>query len=149
MVRFAIVITMLVSITAPVMAQNAAPADTSADASALQSSAPQAAAAWSSQTPVRPQALVPLYISFGALQVLDVHSTSRALERGAFESNPMMSGFAGNSASLIAVKAGGAAVALWASEQLWKNNRVAAIGFMLAANAGMAWVVQHNYRAVR
>ena len=145
MVRFAIVITMLLSITAPVMAQNVDPAD----ASALQSSASRASAAWSSETPVRPQALVPLYISFGALQVLDVHSTSRALERGAFESNPMMSGFAGNTASLIAVKAGGAAVALWASEQLWKNNRVAAIGFMLAANAGMAWVVQHNYRAVR
>jgi hypothetical protein len=97
----------------------------------------------------RPSALVPLYISFAGLQLADVHSTSRALDRGAFEANPLMNAFAGNKASLIAVKAAGGAVAIYASEQLWKTNRTAAIAFMIATNSAMAWVVQHNYRAVR
>jgi hypothetical protein len=44
--------------------------------------------------PQRP-ALVPLYISFGVLQGLDVHSTVRALENGAVEANPLMKGFRG------------------------------------------------------
>ena len=97
----------------------------------------------------RPAGLVPLYISFAGLQLVDAHSTSRALGHGAVEANPLMKGFAGNPASLIAVKAAGAAVAIYASEQMWKTNRTAAIVFMIATNSAMAWVVQHNYRAVR
>jgi hypothetical protein len=97
----------------------------------------------------RPAGLVPLYISFAGLQLVDAHSTSRALDRGAVEGNPLMKGFAGNQASLLAVKAAGAAVAIYASEQMWKTNRTAAIVFMIATNSAMAWVVQHNYRAVR
>src|SRR5216684_7342892 len=36
----------------------------------------------------RPRALVPLYFSFGALQAYDMHSTLRAIDRGAREVNP-------------------------------------------------------------
>jgi hypothetical protein len=97
----------------------------------------------------RPAGLVPLYLAFAGLQLADVHSTSRALDRGAVEANPLMKGFVGNEASLIAVKAAGAAVAIYASERLWKKNRTAAIAFMIASNSAMAWVVQHNYRIVR
>ena len=97
----------------------------------------------------RPAGLVPLYVSFAGLQLVDAHSTSRALDRGAVEANPLMKGFAGNPASLMAVKAAGAAVAIYASEQMWKTNRTAAIVFMIATNSAMAWVAQHNYRAVR
>ena len=97
----------------------------------------------------RPAGLVPLYVSFAGLQLVDAQSTSRALDRGAVEANPLMKGFAGNPASLIAVKAAGAAVAIYASEQMWKTNRTAAIVFMIATNSAMAWVAQHNYRAVR
>jgi hypothetical protein len=100
-------------------------------------------------TPVpqrRPGALVPLYVSFGALQALDVHSTTRALSTGAAEANPLMKGFAGNPFALSAVKAAGAAGVIYASEKIRKRNRTAAVIFMVAANAGMAFVVQHNYR---
>ena len=97
----------------------------------------------------RPAALLPLYVSFAGLQLADVHSTSRALDRGAFEANPLMKGFAGNKASLIAVKAAGGAVAIYASERMWKTNRVGAIAFMIATNSAMAWVVHHNYSVVR
>ena len=97
----------------------------------------------------RPGALVPLYASFATLQALDVHSTSRALDHGAVEANPMMKGLAGSPTALLAVKAAGTAGVFFASEKMWKKNRAAAVFFMVAANSAMAWVVQNNYRAVR
>jgi hypothetical protein len=146
MVRFAVIATLLLGFTAPVTAQEIV----AADAAALQVAALQNLPSLSSSyVPERPKALVPLYVAFGSLQLLDVHSTARALNHGAVEANPVMKSFAGNAASLMAVKAGGAAVAIYAAEKLWKRNPAAAVGFMIAANAGMAWVVQHNYRVVR
>jgi hypothetical protein len=50
-----------------------------------------------SPTP-RPAAVMPLYVSFVALQLIDVHSTSRALDRGAVEANPLMKGLASHQA---------------------------------------------------
>ena len=103
---------------------------------------------WESE-PKRPRALVPLYLSFATLQVLDAHSTRRALGRGAVESNPLMKGVAGNSTALLAVKAAGATGVIFATEKMWRKNKGAAVLFIVAANLGMAWVVQHNYRSVK
>jgi Domain of unknown function (DUF5658) len=97
----------------------------------------------------RPSTLLPLYASFAALQAVDMHSTWRALDQGAVEGNPLLMNVAGNKAALFAVKAGGTAAVIGVSEALWKKNRTAAILFMISANAGMTWVVEHNYRAVR
>ena len=97
----------------------------------------------------RPAPLVPLYLSFSALQALDIHSTSRAIDRGAVEVNPFMEGLAGNEVGMIAVKAAGTAAVVYASEQMWKKNRMAAVIFMVGTNSAMAWVVNHNYRAAR
>src|SRR5262245_48742403 len=97
----------------------------------------------------RPDSLVPLYFSFCALQVLDTHSTWRALDHGAVEANPVLHGVVGNEAGLIALKAAGTAGVIYASEKMWKRNRTASVIFMIAANSAMAWVVQNNYRAVR
>lgn len=98
--------------------------------------------------PRRPDSLVPLYLSFGALQVMDIHSTWRAIDRGAVEANPVLQGVVGNQAGLIALKAAGTAGLIFASEKMWKRNRTASVIFMVAANSAMAWVVQNNYRAV-
>jgi hypothetical protein len=97
----------------------------------------------------RPKALMPLYASFASLQVLDVHSTTRALDRGAVEMNPLMKGIAGSPAGLLAIKAGATTGVVYAGERLWKRNKAAAVIFMIAANTAMGWVVQHNYRAVK
>lgn len=97
----------------------------------------------------RPATLAPLYVAFGTLQVLDVHSTGRALDREAYEVNPIMKGIAGNQAALFAVKAAGTAGVVLVSEKMWKKNRAAAVVFMVATNAAMAMVVQKNYAAVR
>jgi len=100
-------------------------------------------------TAPRPNSLVPLYLSFAALQALDVHSTLGALNRGGVEANPLMQSVTGNPASLVAIKAAGTAGVLYTSERLWKKNPAAAIVFMVGANSAMAWVVQNNYRAAR
>ena len=97
----------------------------------------------------RPDSLVPLYVSFCALQALDIHSTLRAMDHGAVEANPALKGVVGNQAGLVALKAAGTAGLIYASEKMWKRNRAASIIFMVAANSAMAWVVQNNYRAVR
>ena len=97
----------------------------------------------------RPRALMPLYASFASLQVLDVHSTTRAVDRGAVEMNPLMKGIAGNPLGMLAIKAGATTGVVYAGEQLWKRNKTAAVIFMIAANTAMGLVVQHNYRVVR
>jgi hypothetical protein len=119
-----------------------------AQSQVLPAAAPGIGTAGSGLAPQRrPGALFPLYVSFGTLQVLDTHSTSRAITSGAVEANPMMKGIAGNEAAMLAVKAAGTAGVIFASEKIWKRNRTAAVIFMIATNAGMAWVVQNNYRA--
>jgi hypothetical protein len=99
--------------------------------------------------PRRPGALVPLYASFAAFQVVDAQSTLHALSRGGVEANPIMKGIAGKPVALVAVKAAATTGVIVASEKMWKKNRTAAVVFMLAANSAMAWVVQNNYRAAR
>ena len=97
----------------------------------------------------RPSALVPLYVSFSTLQVLDLHSTARGLDRGAVEANPIVRPFTGNQFAMVALKAAGTTGVILASEQMWKKNKVAAVVFMVASNSAMTWVVQHNYRITR
>ena len=96
----------------------------------------------------KPHAFVPLYASFAALQLVDMHSTWRALTYGSVEANPLLNGVAGNKAALFTVKAGGTAALIAVSERLRKKSRTAAMILMISANSGMTWVVQHNYRAV-
>ena len=97
----------------------------------------------------RPGALVPLYVSFATMQVLDTHSTWRALNGGAVEANPLVRGVAQSRIGMLSLKAAGTAGILYASEKMWKKNKAGSIALMIAANSAMGWVVQHNYRVVR
>src|SRR5262245_45226639 len=103
---------------------------------------PSSAAAASS----RPAALIPLYASFIALQVLDLHSTAYALDRGAVEANPAIQGFVDNRFAMSALKAAGTAGVIYVSEKPRTKNKAASVGLMIATNVAMTWVVQHNYR---
>jgi hypothetical protein len=98
--------------------------------------------------PVRRPSLLPaLYASQIALQVLDAHSTSKALGRGAHEANPLMKGVVGNRGAMMAVKAGVAAGTIFLAERMWKRgNRVGAIATMLVVNGVTGAVVANNYR---
>ena len=93
--------------------------------------------------------LVPLYVSFAALQALDAHSTLRGIHRGAVEQNPMLRSFANNPAALFAVKAGVAASTIVIADKMRDRSRVGAIVLMAGLNSFYATVVAHNYAAVR
>jgi hypothetical protein len=97
------------------------------------------------QTSQRPAPLLGLYVSFAALQVLDVASTRMALRAGGVEANPLVGSIAGSPLALTAVKAGVAGAMIYASERLWKTNRKAAVLTMIGLNAAYGIAVAHNY----
>jgi Domain of unknown function (DUF5658) len=90
-----------------------------------------------------------LYVSFGALQVLDALSTRTALNAGAREANPAMAGIAKNTAALFAVKAGTAAATTYLAERLAKNHPRRAAILMTVLNTAYVGIVAHNYRVAR
>jgi hypothetical protein len=92
--------------------------------------------------------LVPLYASFAALQMLDAHSTIRAVRAGGAESNPMMAGFADKPAALVALKAGVAVSTIALADKFRGRSRVGAIVLMAVLNSAYATVVAHNYRTI-
>jgi Domain of unknown function (DUF5658) len=92
----------------------------------------------------RPTALVPLYLSLGALEALDAATTFKGLSHGAVEGNPVMSGLTGNHFAVIGVKAAATIGSIWAAERMWKRSRIGAVVLMVAVNGAMAAVVAHN-----
>jgi len=96
----------------------------------------------------RPAVLTVLYASYGALQAYDVYSTRQALALGAREANPLMTGVVGNSGAFVAMKAGVAIATIAAAERLWKTNKPAAIGVMVAGNSVAAFVAARNARTL-
>lgn len=87
-----------------------------------------------------------MYVSFAALQGLDVHSTLLAVDRGAREGNPMMATLVDHPAAFVAFKAGTAAGVLLLTDHIRRHNRLASIVIMTAANSAYAIVVANNYR---
>lgn len=90
-----------------------------------------------------------LYASTAVMQALDVHSTLRALDRGAVEANPLMTGAARNKATFIALKAGVAFSTVMAARNMSKRNKVAAVLTLVAINSAYAMIVNHNYKVAR
>ena len=97
----------------------------------------------------RPAALVPLYVAFGGLQVLDAHSTLNAVGVGARETNPLMRQALGNTAGMIALKSGTAVGVVMLTERLWPRNRTAAVLTMIAINSAYVTIAAHNYRTAQ
>jgi len=94
-------------------------------------------------------ALVPLYVSFASLQMLDAHSTLRAVRAGGVEQNPLMRGLADKPAALVALKAGVAVGTIALAERFRGRSRAGSIALMAALNSAYAILVSHNYRTVR
>ncbi len=97
----------------------------------------------------RPNALIPLYAGFAALQALDAHSTISAISNGAVEANPLLGGVASHPGALLAVKMGAAVGTIFVAEKLWKRNPVAAVALMVGLNSAYALIVAHNYQVGR
>jgi hypothetical protein len=89
--------------------------------------------------------LTSLYATTILVQGLDAHSTFRALDTGARESNPVIGSLAGNKAGFLALKAGIATASIYAAHSLARRNKVAAIAALVAVNTGYALIVRSNY----
>ena len=96
----------------------------------------------------RPPALLPLYVSFTALQFADVHSTLSARAAGGLEGNPVFTGLR-SPAGMVAVKAGLAVGTTYAVERLRKRSPRTAVVLMIALNSTYAGIVAHNYAVAR
>lgn len=101
---------------------------------------PSPQVAWSIE---RPSSFPALSLTYQTLSGLDWYTTTRALTRGR-ESNPLLEPIARHPVALLAAKSAGAAATIYLAERLWKRNRLAAIGVMVAANAATAIVISHN-----
>ena len=97
----------------------------------------------------RPASLIPLYVSFATVQVLDAHSTYSGLERGGREVNPLLGTVVNSPAAFVAVKAGATAGTIYLAEKIWKRNRKAAIITMIGANIAYGMIASHNYSIAR
>ena len=95
----------------------------------------------------RPAMLVPLYLSQAALQGADLYTTRRALNAGHIEANPVFKD--ASFGTMVGAKVAATAASIYISEKLWKRNRYAAIGLMVATNVTMSAVVANNYRVLR
>ena len=99
------------------------------------------AAAWKQEAKPSSAAVRALFVSYGAVQALDMASTIKARNAGAIEANPVMQG---SYAKGMAVKAALGAATMRAVRSLEKKNKKAAIITMIAANVATAAVVAHN-----
>jgi Domain of unknown function (DUF5658) len=93
----------------------------------------------------RPAVLPVLYVSTVALQVLDAHSTLRAVAHGSREINMVMAPVVDSHASWLAVKTLAAAGTIYFAEKAWRHNPVATVVVLAIINAVQAAVVIHNY----
>jgi hypothetical protein len=76
--------------------------------------------------------------------ILKLIEPSAALKAGAKEANPTAAPFAGNTGSMIGLKAATMAGTIFFSERMWKTNKVGAIVMMAAINGATAAVSMHN-----
>jgi hypothetical protein len=93
--------------------------------------------------------LVALQATTIAAQALDIHSTFKAVDHGAVEANPLMSGLVQNKAAFIGVKAGLTAGFMYATHKMSKRNKVGAILTAAAVNSVYLIVAHHNYKVAR
>jgi len=86
--------------------------------------------------------------TYVTLNAVDVYTTTRAVQSGASEANPIVSPFAGSPVALGVLKAASTTATILAARQLWKKHPAAAIALLIGANAGMSFVVIHNARVL-
>lgn len=93
--------------------------------------------------------LTSLYAATAVMQALDVHSTLKALDAGAVEANPVMSGVTKNRGAFMATKAAVAAGTVFAVQRIAKRSKIAAVVTAVAINGAYAMIVRNNYKIAR
>ena len=147
---FAVAVMCFAASAQPAQAQSAARLVT-ADAvagEALNGPACDPVAAPQMSAPAPSLVLPTLHVSFVALQVLDVVSTTRALNAGLVEGNAAMRGIVEKPIALAAIKGGAAVATILITNRVARKNRAAAIATMIAVNTAYSVVVARNFQAV-
>ena len=98
-----------------------------------------------SNNPARPKVRIPLIVTFGALQSLDVHSTLRAVNAGGRETNPIVGSMLSSPVAFIATKAATTAALVVLTERLRKHHPQAAMLTLVGLNSAFGMIVAHNY----
>lgn len=98
------------------------------------------------RTETRPSWVLPMHVVTAVMQGLDAHSTMKALNAGASEGNPIVSGVAGRPGAFTVVKAGVAAGVIFATEKMARRHPVRAFVTAVAINSAYAMIAAHNYR---
>ena len=104
---------------------------------------PAVAAAWKQDVPTPSPALRALFVSYGAVQALDMVTTIKARNSGAIEANPAMQGSFGAG---MAAKAALGAATMFAVHSMGRKHKTVAILTMVGANVATAMVAAHNMR---
>jgi Domain of unknown function (DUF5658) len=101
-----------------------------------------------SGVPQSPRGLLPaLYAGNIALQVMDTHSTFRALDAGLVEGNPLMRWTTAHPVAFVSMKAAATASTILVAERIRRKHPRRAALFMAGVNTAYALIVSHNYRA--
>ena len=86
-----------------------------------------------------------LHVGLALAQAYDVYSTSKALDRGAVEVNPLLRNMVANRGAFIGLKIAMTAGPIYEAEKLWRSHhRIGAIALMAASNGLMMAVAAHN-----
>jgi hypothetical protein len=86
-----------------------------------------------------------LYVTTAVVQALDAHSTFKAIDAGAVETNPLAKPFSNNRGAFVALKAGMAAGIIYAGHGLYKRNKVAGVLALVGVNVAYGFIVANNY----
>lgn len=100
-------------------------------------------------TPRRPNILVPLYVSFVALQAADGRTSYVGVRRGLEELNPVLGRAVRSPGQLAAIKGATTAATIAATELLWRRHRKAAVIAMIVFNVSYGAIVANNVGLLR
>lgn len=87
-----------------------------------------------------------LEVAYIGLNVLDVVSTYKIIDRGGYEANPLMAKFVDNKVAFIGVKAISTTAFLGACRIIKKDKPKLAFALLLAGNVGYGFLINHNYQ---
>jgi hypothetical protein len=93
--------------------------------------------------------MLSLYVATAAIQGLDAHSTLRAIDAGAVETNPLVRPFVSHPPAFVAFKMGVAAGLIYVGHGLAKKSKPAAVVALIATNIAYGYLVHRNYEAAR
>ena len=87
-----------------------------------------------------------LEASYIGLNIADYITTRQAMEKGAWEANPIMRPFVKNKPAFASIKAGATLTTLYLSRKVKKEKPKVAFGLLIIGNLVYGYLANHNYK---